>query len=174
MNFDAAFNLLIHAEGGYVNHPKDPGGPTNFGVSDRADGRLDGLIDLDRDGDGDTPVEKLTLDEAKAYYHRHYWVPALCPSFPDPLQFQLFDTAVNSGPAQAVKLLQTALGVTADGQAGPKTMAAVAAVTDLQKLTVLFIAARLRFMTNLKTWDTFGQGWARRIADNLEEACGKS
>lgn len=172
MDFNDAFDLLIHAEGGYVNHPKDPGGATKYGVSDRADGQLDGLIDLDHDGGGDVPVEKLTLDEARAYYHRYYWVPALCPSFPDPLQFQLFDTAVNSGPAQAVKLLQTALGVTADGQAGPKTMAAIASA-NLVRLTVRFIAARLRFMTNLKTWDTFGQGWARRIADNLEEACGK-
>ena len=156
MDFHEAFHLLIGHEGGYVNDPNDPGGETNFGISKRMYPHLD--------------IKNLTLNEARAIYHRDYWVKALCPSFPDPLRFQLFDTAVNSGPRQAIVLLQRALGVKDDGVAGPVTMKAVAEVKSVSTLTILFLAARLRFMTGLDGWEHFGKGWARRIATNLEEA----
>ena len=156
MEFPEAFHLLIGHEGGYSNDPNDPGGETNFGISKRAYPHVD--------------IKNLTLNEARAIYHRDYWVKALCPIFPDPLRFQLFDTAVNSGPRQAVVLLQRALGVKDDGVAGPMTMKAVAEVKSVAALAVLFIAQRLRFMAGLDGWEHFGKGWARRIATNLEEA----
>jgi len=158
MDFPEAFHAVIGHEGGYVNDPNDPGGETNFGISKRAYPHLD--------------IKNLTLNEAQAIYHRDYWVKALCPSFPDPLRFQLFDTAVNSGPGMAVVLLQRALGVKDDGVAGPITMKAVAEVKSVAVLSVLFLAARLRFMTGLDNWPHHGKGWARRIATNLEEVCG--
>jgi lysozyme family protein len=156
MNFDEAFALLIPREGGYVNNPNDPGGETKFGISKRAYPHLD--------------IANLTLEQAKAIYLSDYWNKALCPSFPDPLRFQLFDTAVNSGARQAVVLLQRALKVADDGIAGPKTMEAVASVSSVPALAIMFISQRLRFMASLTTWEHFGKGWARRIADNLEEA----
>lgn len=156
MDFPEAFHLLIGHEGGYVNNPNDPGGETNYGISKRQYPHLD--------------IKALTLNEARAIYHRDYWVPCMAEVFPDPLRFQLFDTAVNSGPRQAVVLLQRALGVDDDGVAGPVTMKAVAEVKSVAALTILFIAARLRFMAGLDGWDHFGRGWAKRIASNLEEA----
>jgi lysozyme family protein len=155
MNFDEAFALLIPREGGYVNDPNDPGGETKFGISKRSYPHLD--------------IANLTLEQAKVIYLTDYWNKALCPSFPDPLRFQLFDTAVNSGARQAVVLLQRALGVTDDGIAGSKTMEAVASVSSVPALTIRFLAARLRFVAGLSTWDYFSRGWARRIATNLEE-----
>ena len=65
MNYDQAFDKVVGHEGGYVNHPSDPGGETKFGVSDRADGKIDGYIDIDGDGIGDVPVKKLTIEDAK-------------------------------------------------------------------------------------------------------------
>lgn len=156
MDFDKAFDLVIGREGGYVNHPDDPGGETKFGISKRQYPHLD--------------IANLTLEQAKQIYLVDYWNKALCPSFPDPLQFQLFDTAVNSGPRQAVVLLQRALSVADDGVAGPKTMEAVSKISSVSALTIRYIAQRLRFMTQLGGWETFGKGWARRIADNMEEA----
>jgi len=155
MNFDTAFTRLIDSEGGYTNNPADPGGETKFGISKRAYPHLD--------------IANLTLEQAKAIYKTDYWNKALCPSFPDPLRFQLFDTAVNSGPRQAVVLLQRGLGVADDGVAGPKTFEAISKINNVPALTIRFIAARLKFMTGLPGWEHFGRGWARRIADNMEE-----
>lgn len=156
MDFPEAFHLLIGHEGGYVNDPNDPGGETNYGISKRQYPHLD--------------IKSLTLNEARAIYHRDYWVPCLAPVFPDPLRFQLFDTAVNSGPRQAVVLLQRALGVEDDGVAGPVTMKAVAGTYNVTALTIRYIAQRLRYMSLLSGWEHFGRGWAKRIATNLEEA----
>ena len=155
MNFDHAFDLLIAREGNYSNNPNDPGGETKFGISKRAYPQLD--------------IAALTLDGAKAIYKADYWDRVLCPSLPDPLQFQVFDTAVNSGPRQAVVLLQRALGVEDDGVVGQKTRDALAGTNSTTAVTIRFLAQRLRFMSGLSGWDYFGKGWARRIADNMEE-----
>ena len=88
---------------------------------------------------------------------------------PDAVRFDLFDAAVNSGVRQAVKWLQLAAKAEPDGIVGPKTLLAVR-MADPQLLAKRFNGQRLRFMVDLKTWPTFGRGWARRIADNLLEA----
>ena len=159
MDFDKAFDLLIGHEGGYSNDPNDPGGETKFGISKRQYPNLD--------------IKNLTLDHAKAIYLTDYWTKALCPELPDPLQFQVFDTCVNSGPRQATVLLQRALGVEADGVAGPVTRQALAEISSTVELAIRFNAARLRFLAGLPNWDSFGRGWSRRIASNLEELCAK-
>lgn len=155
MNFDHAFELLIAREGNYSNDPNDPGGETKFGISKRAYPQVD--------------IKNLTLEQAKAIYKTDYWDRVLCPNLPDPLQFQVFDTAVNSGPRQAVVLLQRALGVSDDGMVGQKTRDALAGTNSSTAVSIRFLAARLRFMSGLSGWDHFGKGWARRIADNMEE-----
>lgn len=168
MNFDDSFSLLIGHEGGFTKDPADKGNwtsgvvgqgelrGTKFGISAAQYPHLD--------------IENLTLDQAKSIYLSDYWEKALCSQFQDPLRFQLFDMAVNSGPRQAVVLLQRALGVPSDGMVGPKTLEAAAKAQNSMALTVLFLAARLRFMAGLSNWDSFSRGWAKRIASNLEEA----
>jgi len=155
MTFEEAFQLLIGHEGGYVNHPNDPGGETKYGVSKRAYPGED--------------IKNLTLDRAKAIYLRDYWSPAGCDGAPYAIRFDLFDMAVNSGVKAAVKCLQTAAGSTADGVLGPNTLRAVAAM-DGARLAARFNGARLQFMASLGTWSTFGRGWANRIASNLLRA----
>ena len=74
---------------------------------------------------------------------------------------------MNSGIGQAVRFLQRAVGVADDGQIGPLTLAAVQRL-DAESLCARFLGQRLDFMTRLSTWDVFGKGWARRIADQLK------
>lgn len=152
MNFDEAFEILIGHEGGYVNNPSDPGGETKYGVSKRS------YPDVD--------IRNLTLDEAKAIYRKDYWNRLDSDSMPDSVRFDLFDTAVNSGPGTAGRLLQRAAGVAEDGSIGPLTVAAVNAM-DPWEIRAKYNACRLHFMTDLSVWPTFGKGWARRIAANL-------
>lgn len=158
MNFDVAFDRLIGHEGGYANHPSDPGGETMWGVTARV-ARAFGYNGAMRD---------LPRDTAKAIYRRQYWDTVRADDLPDTVRFHVFDAAVNSGVRQAVLWLQRSCGAGADGAIGPRTLAAVRAV-DPARLAGIYCGQRLRFMTDLSTWDTFGKGWARRMAANLME-----
>ena len=153
MNLDQALRHLLGNEGGFVDHPKDPGGATNFGITQR--------VARARGYQGD--MRNLPLATALAIYEKDYWAPIKADQLPEHLRFHVFDAAVNSGPGQAIKWLQRAAGVTQDGVIGPRTLSAASMVTPAK-----YSAIRLRFMTDLPAWATFGKGWARRIADNLE------
>lgn len=153
MNLDKALELLLQHEGGFVDHPSDPGGATNHGITERT-ARQHGYTGHMRD---------LPLSVAITIYRKQYWSMIKAEQLPDALRFHVLDAAVNSGHAQAIKWLQRAAGVKDDGIIGPITIKAAASVSPAK-----YSATRLRFMTDLKTWPTFGKGWARRIADNLE------
>lgn len=151
MDFDRCFEKLIGHEGGYVNNPADPGGETKFGISRRT-----------------YPAENiaaLTLARAKEIYARDFWGPAGCDAVPEPVKFDLFDMAVNSGVHMAIRTLQKAVGTHEDGLLGSATLQAVQAASP-DRVLMRFNAGRLLFMTNLAGWSTFGKGWARRIAEN--------
>lgn len=152
MTFDEAFDRLIGHEGGYVNHPNDPGGETNWGISKRSYPNVD--------------IANLTREQAKEIYRRDYWERAKADGYDSAIGFQVFDAAVNSGIGNAVRFLQRAVGVADDGDVGPITLAAIqdAGVTDV---LMRFNGERLDFMRKLSTWQTFGRGWAGRIAANL-------
>lgn len=153
MNFDEALETVLKHEGGYVNHPSDPGGETNYGITKRvavAHGYTGSMRDI-------------PMSVVREIYRRSYWDAVKAEKLPADLRFHVFDAAVNSGVSRAAKWLQDCAGVAADGIIGPRTLAAAAAVSPAQ-----YSAVRLRFMTDLSTWGTFGRGWARRICDNLE------
>ena len=152
MDFDAAFDILIGHEGGHVDHPDDPGGETKFGISKRSYPELS--------------IAALTLEDAKTIYREDYWDRVRADKLPPELRFPLFDAAVNAGVAQSIKWLQRAVGVRDDGVIGPVTMVAVKSTTP-HRNSANFLGQRLKHMTELKHWDQFGRGWARRIADNL-------
>lgn len=153
MNLEQSLKHLLGNEGGYSNNPVDPGGETMYGVTFRV-ARAYGYTGAMKD---------LPWQTAMDIYAKNYWAPIKADQLPDTLRFHVFDAAVNSGPGQAVKWLQRAAGITQDGLIGPQTISAASRVTPAQ-----YSAIRLRFMTDLSTWLTFGKGWARRIADNLE------
>ena len=151
--FDQCFDKLIAHEGGYVNHASDPGGETNFGISKRSYPQVD--------------IKNLTRDAAKQIYKRDYWDRAQCDRLPPTLAYLLFDAAVNSGIGQAIRFLQRAAGVADDGVIGPMTLASIQR-TDAESICARFIGQRLDFMTRLSTFDHFGKGWSRRLADQLK------
>lgn len=157
MTFDDAFERLIGHEGGYTNNPADPGGETMYGVT----------LNVARQYGYAGAMKDLTLAQAKDIAKRGYWDACGADKFVFPLAFQLFDAAYNHGPGRAVKFLQLAVGAVADGVLGPKTIAAVVAV-GVPQAVLLFNAERLEFYTGLPTWNTFGKGWARRVAANLQ------
>ena len=159
MNFDQAFERLIGHEGGYSNHPSDPGGETMYGVTARV-ARKFGYSGEMRD---------LPLSLAKQIAKVEYWDAVRCDELPEVVRFDVFDTSYNSGRERARKLLQRALGVTVDGDIGPATMAAAARI-EPWRLLARFNGWRLDFINDLPTWPSFGRGWTQRIAENLKEA----
>lgn len=159
MNFDQAFHELLGHEGGYVDHPKDPGGATRWGVTERV-ARSFGYSGHMRD----FPVET-----AKAIYRRDYWDAVRADELPEGIRYAVFDGAVNSGAKQAIKWLQRGLGAVDDGILGPKTLE-LAKIAHPDRLMRDMLGARLQFMTDLATWPAFGRGWSRRIASILSHA----
>lgn len=153
MDLETALQLLLRHEGGFVDHPSDPGGATKYGITERVARRHCYKGEM-RD---------LPWPLACDIYRVDYWAPIKAEKLPAALRFHVFDAAVNSGPRQAAEWLQAAAGVAVDGVIGPRTLAAAAGVSPAK-----YSAIRLRFMTDLKSWRDFGKGWARRIADNLE------
>jgi len=147
-----AIDRVLGHEGGYVNNSKDPGGETNWGISRRSYPEVS--------------IKTLTRNQAIAIYHRDFWNKAHCESLSDGAGYQLLDSAVNSGISQSIRFMQRALGVADDGIWGPVTQAASEKMSE-SDFILRFLAERLDFMTRLKAWDTFGRGWARRIAANL-------
>lgn len=165
MDFDAAFSQLISVEAGFQNNPKDRGNWTGGTVGN-------GLCKGTKYGISASayPAEdigNLALERAKLLYRRDYWGPAGCDAVPDALKYDLFDTAVNSGYKTAVKLLQRACGEPADGALGPHTLQAIQSMAPT-RLQARFDGWRLEYLTEADGWDTFGKGWARRVAKNLK------
>lgn len=117
-DFARALPFILRAEGGYANDPDDPGGATNYGITQRAYTRW-----LERVGMESADVRDITPAEVAAIYERDYWLAARCDRMPWPLALIHFDAAVNTGVGPAIRQLQRALGLKDDGIAGPITLA---------------------------------------------------
>lgn len=154
--FGNALAIILDHEGGYVDHPQDPGGATNLGIT------IATLSDwLDRPATkGD--VRALTPASVRPIYRARYWQPVRASDLPAGLDLAMFDYAVNSGPSRAARELQRILGVTADGVVGPITIAA-ARSRDTRRLIEALCDARLLFLRGLPHWGAFGRGWERRV-----------
>ena len=157
-NFDAALKAILHHEGGYVNHPADPGGMTNLGVTKRI---WEEWVGHEVD---EKAMRGLTPEMVAPLYKVKYWDKIKGDELPTGVDYCVFDAAVNSGPGRAAKWLQACVGVEPDGGIGPKTLAAVAAF-DPKELVEDYAKRRLSFLMDLKTWPTFGKGWGRRVAE---------
>lgn len=164
--FEIAIPHVLAWEGGYVNHPADPGGETNKGITDRLDGKIDGKVDLDGDGYGDVDIKSLTVDQAKEVYKRRFWDKMRG----DEIESQaiaeiLFDGYVNMG-ANAIKMIQNLVGVQQDGQIGPKTIEAINGSDELWLYTE-YRNERKKFYINLANrkpqLQVFLKGWLNRI-----------
>lgn len=168
--FEDAIETVLKHEGGYVNDPSDRGGATNFGVSDRADGKVDGLIDLDRDGVGDTAPKNLTKAQAVGYYRRFYWRSIYDQIAHQPLATKIFDFAVNMGHKASHTMLQRAVRacgtpVKVDGDIGPVTIRAVNLISGPRLLSEYRRQAANRYRAIVAANPSqakFLNGWLRR------------
>jgi lysozyme family protein len=158
-DFEYCMRTVLVFEGGKVDNPNDPGGRTNQGVIQRVyDGwRRRKSLPL-------RSVYQMEDAERDDIYRNQYWAAVRGDDLPAGVDLAVYDGAVNSGPAQAIKWLQRALGVAVDGHIGAATLRALDECTDMDALIEKICARRLAFMQSLRTWGTFGKGWARRVA----------
>jgi lysozyme family protein len=156
-NWEQAFKQMLASEGGYVNHPSDPGGMTNLGVTKRVWEEWVGRESNEKE------MRSLTPEMVEPLYKRKFWDACKCDELPTGVDYLVFDFAVNAGPGRSAKILQTAVGVPADGGIGPITLAAVKA-QDPTELIQKFSDAKEDFYRSLITFETFGKGWLNRVA----------
>jgi lysozyme family protein len=158
-NFDECLKMLLHHEGGYVNHPKDPGGETNLGVTKRVYEKWGGTKDM----------KDLTVEDVAPIYKKEYWDRCKCDDLESGVDWAVFDWAVNSGTGRAAKAIQKICGASQDGAIGPKTLALIG-TQNTEYVIEEFGKIRQDFYESLKTFDTFGKGWTRRNKETTEKA----
>jgi lysozyme family protein len=164
-NFEACLEKLLAHEGGFVHHEKDPGGMTNLGVTIRVWEEWVGHPVSEKE------MRKLTPLMVAPLYKRKYWDACRADELISGLDYCVFDVAVNSGVGRAVKLLQSCVGATPDGGFGSITLALVKkAEANPTALIESYCAKRLEFLQSLRTFEIFGKGWSRRVAEVKEEA----
>ena len=158
-NFDECLKMLLHHEGGYVNHPKDPGGETNLGVTKRVYEKWGGTKDM----------KDLTVEDVAPIYKKEYWDKCRCDDLESGVDWAVFDWAVNSGTGRAAKAIQKICGAAQDGAIGPKTLALIN-TQNTEYVIEEFGKIRQDFYESLKTFDTFGKGWTRRNKETTAKA----
>ncbi len=163
-NFKRSLQHVLRYEGGFSNHPEDPGGATNYGITQRV------LSEWREKPVSVADVKALQMGEVEQIYRARYWLKACCDWYPDGIDLAVFDCAVNQGVGRATRMLQAALGVKQDGIIGPVTRAAI---HDARSDEILceFMARRMFAYGMLKSlFRTFGLGWSRRLIDTYSTA----
>lgn len=148
MTFEQSVQIVLMHEGGFVDHPNDPGGVTKYGISKRAFPKED--------------IQNLSLERAKELYKKHYWDICECDSLPAFTRLIVFDCAVNQGTGRAVLFLQRIGNVTADGIIGPRTIASVSKI-DPMEFIYYYHDRRFNAYASNPNWNVFGKGWIKRL-----------
>ena len=160
MSFETVVHMVLEHEGGYVNHPSDPGGETKYGISKRA------YPDVD--------IAELTEEDAASIYKRDYWDRIKGDDLPASVACVVMDYAVNSGISRASKALQSVCGISnGDGIIGPASLNAVWVTVKNggeESVVNAVTAQRQEFIRGLKIYETFGKGWERRIDETRAKA----
>ena len=162
-NFSKCLDMLLHHEGGFVNHPDDPGGMTNLGVTKAVYEKY-----IKRNAT-EAEMRALTKIDVSPIYRSNYWDRGHCDDLPSGVDWSVFDWGVNSGMGRAAKALQRVVGVTADGAIGPMTIKATHDIKP-QDVIVKMHSSRQSFYESLTTFKTFGRGWSRRNNETLESS----
>lgn len=157
-NFKEALRLVLKHEGGWSDHPADPGGATMKGVT------LANFRRYVKPGATKADLRRITDEQIAVVYRRYYWDAVLGAELPSGVDYAVFDFAVNSGPYRAATYLQRIVGAKQDGKIGPATLKAVRARKP-EYVAAQLCDARLAFVRGLRTWPVFGKGWSTRIAN---------
>ena len=157
-NWQKCLETILHHEGGYVNHPKDPGGETNLGVTKR----------VYEDWGGTKDMKDLTVEDVAPIYKKNYWDRVKGDHLPAGLDLCVFDFGVNAGTGRAAKYLQKMIGTTPDGGIGPATLQKLKEYVDdqgVEHTIKLYQMGRQKYYESLSTFSTFGRGWTRRVEE---------
>ena len=161
--FSEALEVILHHEGGYVNHPKDPGGETNLGVTKR----------VYEDFGGEKEMKELVKEDVEPIYKKNYWDRVKGDDLPEGLDLCIFDFAVNAGPGRAAKFIQRLVNTTVDGGIGPNTIKCINDHVEKYGVSTTidqYQSARHTSYGGLSTFETFGRGWTRRVDEVTEKA----
>jgi len=156
-NYDASILRVLAHEGGYTNHPSDPGGPTNWGIT---------IHDARRywkGGASAADVKAMPRSIAVAIYRAKYWDALRCDDLPPGVDYAMFDYGVNSGIGRAGKVLRRVLGIDASDWKVTDAVLAQASLRKPEAVVRAICDERDRFLRSLKTWPVFGKGWGRRV-----------
>ena len=167
-NYQKCLDIILHHEGGYVNHPKDPGGETNLGVTKRVYDEWCVTEDL-----APKDMKDLEVDDVAPIYKKNYWDRVKGDELPTGLDLCVFDFGVNAGTGRAAKYLQRLIGTTADGGIGPNTLKALdeyVSLIGLDETIQKYQEARQGYYESLSTFETFGKGWTRRVKETTDTA----
>ena len=162
-NWEKSLEVILHHEGGYVNHPKDPGGETNMGVTKR----------VYEDFGGTKDMKDLTHEDVEPIYKKNYWDRVKGDDLPDGLDLMIFDFAVNAGTGRAAKFIQRLVNTTVDGGIGPNTLGKIkeyVVTYGIEETITSYALMRQNYYESLSTFDTFGKGWTRRVSEVTEKA----
>ena len=162
-NWEKSLEVILHHEGGYVNHPKDPGGETNMGVTKR----------VYEDFGGTKDMKELTKEDVEPIYKKNYWDRVKGDDLPEGLDLMIFDFAVNAGTGRAAKFIQRLVNTTVDGGIGPNTLGKIkeyVVTYGIEETIRSYALMRQNYYESLSTFDTFGRGWTRRVSEVTEKA----
>ena len=162
-NWIKCLETILHHEGGYVNHPKDPGGETNLGVTKR----------VYEDFGGTKDMKDLTREDVEPIYKKNYWDRVKGDDLPAGLDLCVFDFGVNAGTGRAAKFLQKMIGTTPDGGIGPMTLKSLESyvtTNGIENTIKRYQAGRQAYYESLSTFATFGRGWTRRNQETTKLA----
>ena len=162
-NYKKCLETILHHEGGYVNHPKDPGGETNLGVTKRVYEEFGGTKDM----------KDLTREDVEPIYKKNYWDRLKGDQLPAGLDLCVFDFGVNAGTGRAAKFLQKMIGTTPDGGIGPMTLKSVneyVTKNGIENTIKRYQMGRQKYYESLSTFATFGKGWTRRVKETTDLA----
>jgi len=166
-NYQHCLEMILHHEGGYVNHPEDPGGITNLGVTKRVYEEWVGKKVTEE------KMKNLKVEDVAPIYNKNYWFRVKGNQLPSGLDLCVFDFGVNAGTGRAAKYLQKMVGATADGAIGPATLRALetyVAEVGLKGAIEQYQKDRLAYYKKLKHFKTFGKGWTRRTKETTAAA----
>ena len=161
--FNIAVKHVLRHEGGYAHHPRDPGGRTNLGVTQRVWEEWTGVPSSEEE------MRSLTVEQVTPLYKQRFWDKIKGDELPSGVDYVVFDFAVNAGVARSASTLQAIVGTWPDGIIGPQTLLTTQQL-DPADVVKMFSDARLRFYKALKTFDVFGKGWTNRTNETRQTA----
>lgn len=159
INYDTSISRVLKHEGGYTNHPQDPGGPTNWGIT------IHDARKYWKPNATAADVKAMPLAIAKTIYRQRYWDNQLCDRLEGGVDYAMFDYGVNSGVGRSGKVLRRLLRLPDNTSVVTADVVKAANLKDSAQLSAAICDERLAFLKALKTWPTFGSGWGRRVAE---------